>query len=121
MSLQKFGYSSEQLNLWEYQKLKDMTKSQAKLAQITHSKIKEDFGNELENELGNLSENLIEEKILNPQEIQNVLLKSKLINDSFSHFSDLSKTIIKLEQNMKKAFTEQRTALMNSTTNLTQE
>ena len=102
MSLHKFGYSTEQLELREYQELKDMIKSQEKLAQITHSKIKEDFENELENELGNLSERLIEEKILNPQEIQNVLLNSKLINDFNSQFSDLSKTINKLEQNMKK-------------------
>ena len=37
-SLHKFGYSSEQLKLREYQELKDMIKSQEKLAQITHSK-----------------------------------------------------------------------------------
>ena len=43
MSLHKFGYSSEQLKLREYQELKDMIKSQEKLAQITHSKLKEDF------------------------------------------------------------------------------
>ena len=41
MSLHKFGYSE----------------GQEILAQITHSKLKEDFENELENELGNLSEN----------------------------------------------------------------
>ena len=88
-----------------------MIKSQEKLAQTTHFKLKEDFENELENELGNLSENvsenqekLIEEKILNPQAIQIVLLNSKLINDIYSQFSDLSKTINKLEQNMKKIF-----------------
>ena len=34
-SLRKFGYSSEQLKLREYQELKDMIKSQEKLAQIT--------------------------------------------------------------------------------------
>ena len=42
-SLQKFGYSSEQLKLREYQERKDMLKSQEKLAQITHSKLKEDL------------------------------------------------------------------------------
>ena len=109
-SLHKFGYSSEQLKLREYQELKDMIKSQEKLAQITHSKLKEDlqrdlqhdFENELENELGNLSGNL-----LDSQKIQNALLDSKLIKDIYSQFSDLSKTINKLEQNMKKSFTEQ--------------
>ena len=111
-SLHKFGYSSEQLKLREYQELKDMIKGQEKLAQITHSKLKEDlqhdFENELENELGYLSEN-----ILDPQEIQNALLDSKLIKDIYSQFSDLSKTMNNLEQNMKKSFTEQRTALVN--------
>ena len=58
-----------------------MIKSREKLAQITLSKLKEDFENELEIELENSSEKLIEEKILNPQEIQNVLLNSKIIND----------------------------------------
>ena len=43
MSLHKFDYSSEQLKLRENQELKDMIKSQEKLAQITHSKLKEDF------------------------------------------------------------------------------
>ena len=119
MSLHKFGYSSEQLRLKENQVLKDMIKIQENLAQITHSKLKEDFENELENELGNISENLsknqeklIEEK-LDPQEIQNVLLNSKLINDIYSQFSDISDTINKLEQNMKKSYAEQRTALIN--------
>ena len=50
MSLHKLGYSSKQLKLREYQELKDMIKSQEKLAQIPHSKSKEDFENELENE-----------------------------------------------------------------------
>ena len=54
MSLHKFGYSSEQLKLKEYQELKDMIKIQKQLAQLYHSKPKEDFENELENELGNL-------------------------------------------------------------------
>ena len=112
-SLHKFGYSSEQLKLREYQELKDMIKSQEKLAQITHSKLKEDFENELENELGNLSGNL-----LDSQEIRNVLLDSKLIKDIYSQFSDLSKTINKIEQNMRKSFTEQRTALVNEVLNL---
>ena len=57
MSLHKFGYSSEQLKLREYQELKDMIKNQEKLAQITHSKLKEDFENQLETELGSLSQN----------------------------------------------------------------
>ena len=57
MSLHKFGYSTGQLKLREYQELKDMIKSQEKLAQRSHSKLKADFENELENELGNLSEN----------------------------------------------------------------
>ena len=43
MSLHTFGYSSKQIKLREYQEVKDMIKSQEKLAQITHSKIKEDF------------------------------------------------------------------------------
>ena len=116
-SLHKFGYSSEQLKLREYQELKDMIKSQEKLAQITHSKLKEDFEDLSENQ-----EKLIEEKmldqILDPKEVQNVFLNSKLFNDMFSQFSDLSKTINKLEQNMKKFFTEQRTALVNEVLNL---
>ena len=94
-----------------------MIKSQEILAQITHSKLKEDFEDLSENQ-----EKLIEEKmldqILDPKEVQNVLLNSKLINDMFSQFSDLSKTINKLEQNMKKFFTEQRTALVNEVLNL---
>ena len=81
-----------------------MIKSQEKLAQISHSKLKEDFENETENEVGNLNEKLIEEKILNSQEFQDVLLNTKLINDICSLFSDLPKTINKLEQNMKKLF-----------------
>ena len=63
MSLQKFGYSSEQLKLREYQELKDMITSQEKLAQISHYKLKEDFENELENLSGNLSENQEKMKI----------------------------------------------------------
>ena len=43
MSLHKFDYSSEQLKLREYQELKDMIKSQEKIAQIPHSNLKEDF------------------------------------------------------------------------------
>ena len=124
-SLHKFGYSSEQLKLREYQELKDMIKSQEKIAQIAHSKLKEDlqrdFENDIENHIENHRENqekLVEEKILDPQEIQNVLLNTKLINDIYSQFSDLSKTINKLEQNMKKSFTEQRTALVNEVLNL---
>ena len=101
-SLHEFGYSSEQLKLRKYQELKDMIKSQEKIAQITHSKLKEDlqrdFENDIENHIENHIENqekLIEEKILDPQEIQNVSLNSKFINDIYSQFSDLSKTINK--------------------------
>ena len=54
-SLHKFGYSSEQLKLREYQELKDMIKSQDRLAQITHSKLKEDLQRDFENELENLT------------------------------------------------------------------
>ena len=124
-SLHKFGYSSEQLKLREYQELKDMIKSQEKLAQITHSKVKEDLQRDFENDIEN-QEKLIEEKILDvkghqtldPQEIQDVLLNTKLIKDIYSQFSDLSKTINKLEQSMKKSFAEQRTALVNEVLNL---
>ena len=52
-------------------------------------------------------------QILDPGEVQNVSLNTKLINDTYSQFSDLSKTINKLEQTMKKSFAEQRTALIN--------
>ena len=126
----KFGYSSEQLKLREYQELKDMIKSQEKLAQITHSKLKEDLQRDFENDI----ENQVEEKMLDatasavaiakahqtldPQEIQDVLLNTKLMNDFYSQFSDLSKTINKLEQSMKKSFAEQRTALVNEVLNL---
>ena len=58
-SLHKFGYSSEQLKLREYQELKDMIKSQEKLAQITHSKLKDDLQRDFENDI----ENQVEEKI----------------------------------------------------------
>ena len=120
-SLHKFGYSSEQLKLREYQELKDMIKSQEKIAQITHSKLKEDLQRDFENDIENHIENqekLIEEKILDPQEVQNVLLNTKLINDIYYQFSDLSKTIINLGQNMKKSFAEQRTTLVNEVLNL---
>ena len=129
-SLHKFGYSSEQLKLREYQELKDMIKSQEKLAQITHSKLKEDLQRDFENDI----ENQVEEKMLDatasavaiakahqtldPQELQDVLLNTKLMNDIYSQFSDLSKTINKLEQSMKKSFAEQRTALVNEVLNL---
>ena len=124
-SLHKFGYSSEQLKLREYQELKDMIKSQEKLAQTTHSKLKEDLQRDFENDIEN-QEKLLEEKMLDaklhqtldPQEIQDVLLNTKLINDIYSQFSDLSKTINKLEQNMKKFFAEQRIALVNEVLNL---
>ena len=115
-SLHKFGYSSEKLKLREYQELKDMIKSQEKLAQITHSKLKEDLQRDFEKDIENHIENqekLIEEKMLDPQEVQSVLLNTKLMNDIYSQFSDLSKTINKLEQSMKKSFAEKRTALVN--------
>ena len=44
------------------------------------------------------------DQILDPQEVQNVLLNTKLINDIYSQFSDLSKPINKLKQKMKKIF-----------------
>ena len=124
-SLHKFGYSSEQLKLREYQELKDMTKSQEKLAQIVHSKLKEDLQRDFENDIEN-QKKIIEEKmldaklhqILDPLEIQDVLLNTKIINDIYSQFSDLSKTINKLEQIMKKSFAERRTALVNEVLNL---
>ena len=102
-----------------------MIKSQEKLAQITNSKLKEDLQRDFENDIEN-QEKLIEEKMLDtklhqtldPQEIQDVLLNTKLINDIYSQFSDLSKTINKLEQILKKSFTEQRTALVNEVLNL---
>ena len=109
-SLHKFGYSSELLKLREYQELKDMIKSQEKLAQITHSKLKEDLQRDFENDIENqVKEKMLDAKIhqiLDPQEIQDVLLITKLINDIYSQFPDLSKTIKKLEQNMKKSFAE---------------
>ena len=102
-----------------------MIKSQEKLAQITHSKLKKDLQRDFENDIES-QEKLIEEKMLDaklhqtldPQEIQDVLLNTKLINDIYSQFSDLSKTINKLEQNMKKSFAEQRTTLVNEVLNL---
>ena len=76
-----------------------------------------DFENDKENQ-----EKIIEEKmldqILDPQEVQNVLLNTKLINDVYSQFSDLSKTIYKIEENMKTSFTELRTTLVNEVLNL---
>ena len=106
-SLHKFGYSSEQLKLREYQELKDMIKSQEKLAQVTHSKLKEDLQRDFENDIENqVEEKMLDAKLhqtLDPQEVQNVLLNTKLINDIYTLFSDLSKTINKLEQNMKKS------------------
>ena len=66
-----------------------MIKSQEKLAQITHSKLKEDLQRDFENDIEN-QEKLIEEKmgdqVLDPQEVQNVLLNTKLINYIFSVF-----------------------------------
>ena len=85
-SLHKFGYSSEQLKLREYQELKDMIKSQEKIAQITHFKLKEDLQRRFENDI----ENQVEEKMLDavaiakahqtldPQELQDVFIKHKV-------------------------------------------
>ena len=53
------------------------------------------------------------DQILDPQEVQNVLLNTKLINDIYSQFSDLSNTINTTEENMEKSFTELRTTLVN--------
>ena len=72
MSLYKFGYSSEQLQLREYQELQDMKKSQGKLAQITHSKFKKDFEHLSESQ-DKLKEEKILDQILDQQEIQIVL------------------------------------------------
>ena len=102
-----------------------MIKSQEKLARITHSILKEDLQRDFENDTEN-QEKLIEEKMLDaklhqtldPQEIQDVLINTKLLNDIYSQFSDLSKTINKLEQNMKKSSAEQRTALVKEVLNL---
>ena len=94
-----------------------MIKYQEKLAQITHYKLKEHLQRDFENDIENqVEEKMLDAKlhqILDPQEVQNVSLNTKLINDINSQFSDLSKTINKLEQSMKKFFTEQRTTLVN--------
>ena len=112
--MHKFGYSNDQLKLREYQALKDMIKSQETLSQIAHSKLKED----LENTRGALHELENHENAIDPQEIQNVLLNSKLIGDIYSQFSDLSNTINKLEQSIKKSLTEQKTTIINEVLNL---
>ena len=120
-SLHKFGYSSEQLKLREYQELKDMIKSQEKLAQITHSKLKDlqrDFENDIKNQVEEKKLDAKLHQTLDPQEVQNVLLNTKLMNDIYSQFRDLSKTISKLEQSMKKSFAEQKTALVIEVLNL---
>jgi len=106
--MHKFGYSNDQLKLREYQALKDMIKSQETLSQIAHSKLKEDLEKKIENQ----------EKSIDPQEIQNALLNSKLIGDIYSQFSDLSNTINKLEQSIKKSLTEQKTTIINEVLNL---
>ena len=77
-----------------------------------------DFENDIENQV---EEQMLDMKVhqtLDPQEVQSVLLNTKLMNDIYSQFSDLSKTINKLEQSMKKSFAEQRTALVNEVLNL---
>ena len=97
-----------------------MIKSQEKLAQITLSKLKEDLQRDFENDI----ENQVEEKMLDAKLHQildlgnsRCFIKHK-VNDIYSQFSDLSKTINKLEQNMKKSFAEQRAALVNEVLNL---
>ena len=70
--------------------------------------MKEDFEIELENQ-----RKLLEEKLLDPEDIQNALLKWKLFNDTFSQFADLPNTINKLVQYKKRNFTKQRTAIIN--------
>ena len=87
-----------------------MIKNQEKIAQITHSKLKEDFEDSSENQETLIKEKMLDQ-ILDPQEVQNALLNSKLINDIYSQFSDLSKTIDKLEQNMKKNFSPNKELL----------
>ena len=89
MSLHKFGYSSEQLKLREYQELRYMIKSHENLAQITHSKLKEDFEDLSENQVKLIEEKMLDQ-ILDPEEVQTVLKNTKLINDIYSQFSDLS-------------------------------
>ena len=103
-----YSYTSEHLKLQEYQALKEKLESHEKLAEIAHSKLKEDFENELENQ----------EKVIDPQEIQNTLLNSKLIKDIYSQFSDFSNTIKKLEQSIKKSLAEQKTTIINEVLNL---
>ena len=53
------------------------------------------------------------DQILDPQEVQNVLLNTKLVNDIYSQFFRPFKNHNKLEQSMKKSFAEQRPALIN--------
>ena len=117
MSLHKFGYSSDQLKLKEYQALKEKVESLEKINQLTHSKLKEDFETTLENELENHEEK-IKAEFLDTQEIQDLLLNSKLIKDIYSQFSDLSNTINKLDQHIKKSFAEQKTVIINDVLNL---
>ena len=55
---------------------------------------------------------------MNPPKIQDVLLNTKLINDIYSQFLDLSKTINKIEKIMQKSFSELRTTLVIEVINL---
>ena len=84
--------------------------------------MKEDLQRDFENDLENqVEEKMLDAKLhqtLDPQKVQNVLVNTKLINDNYSQFLDHSKTRNKLEQNMKKSFVEQRTALVNEVLNL---
>ena len=85
-SLHKFGYSSEKLKLREYQELKDMIKSQEKIAQITHFKLKEDLQRDFENDIEN-QEKLIEEKML-------YIFITRTIFGMASNFSNSSKVLL---------------------------
>ena len=97
-----------------------MIKSQGKLAQNNPFQFfKKEFGNESEN-LSEDQEIVIEGRILASilkaylsEQIQDNLLNSNLLKDFYSLFSDLSKTVKKLEKHMKNYFAEQRTAIIN--------
>ena len=108
MSFHKFGYSSEQPKLRQYLDLKYKIRSQGKLAQTTHSKLKDDFENELDSSSQD-QEKVTEERILASmrsllccilnselsEQFQNNFLDSKFLKDINPQFSDLSNTINK--------------------------
>ena len=112
-SLHKFGYSSEQLKLREYQEPKDMIKSQEKLTQITHSKLKEDLQRDFENDTIKLDENhelydTINKKVIEKMKIETspiieldnfLALRSKLYSFSYGATQKLTqKTVQKSKQ-----------------------